>query len=317
MPAGWCCTKVGCMSMIDTGIGADGADPGEPAAIGAELPLPRFEALDRAEGDDRRPRPDRGHRHHDLPGLAHHRRRHAGAGGGGRLAVRSGARGHDPGPPGGRPRHRGRCRQGGRDRARGSRRRRRAALFQGGIHATAAALAGRAGARRAAGAAHHRGRDRARRDRPISSRLREALAEQVPPASLDDHREFVDHMRADDPRDRGGRHRRAGAGDARDRAVGDVRDPRRDGDQPSGHRGAAFHRRQEQLHRRPFPAPFPAARPARAGDRGRARPAACSRSSISPTAGSWAARRARSSPPCSAPSRSGLPAMRRCWRRSS
>ena len=32
------------MSMIDTGIGADGTDPGERAGIGAEPPLPRFEA---------------------------------------------------------------------------------------------------------------------------------------------------------------------------------------------------------------------------------------------------------------------------------
>jgi cell division transport system permease protein len=32
------------MSMIDTGIGADGPDPGESTAIAAELPLPRFEA---------------------------------------------------------------------------------------------------------------------------------------------------------------------------------------------------------------------------------------------------------------------------------
>src|ERR1700675_2148662 len=30
---------------------------------------------------------------------------------------------------------------------------------------------------------------------PDLERLRAALAEQVPPASLDDHREFVDHMR--------------------------------------------------------------------------------------------------------------------------
>jgi cell division transport system permease protein len=32
------------MSMIDTGIGADGVDPGETTAIASELPLPRFEA---------------------------------------------------------------------------------------------------------------------------------------------------------------------------------------------------------------------------------------------------------------------------------
>src|SRR6202163_789994 len=44
MPAGSCCTKVGCMSMIDTGIGADEPDPGGQALIASELPLPRFEA---------------------------------------------------------------------------------------------------------------------------------------------------------------------------------------------------------------------------------------------------------------------------------
>src|ERR1700730_1360334 len=43
MPAGSCCTRVGCLSMIDTKIGADAPDAGEQAAIGAEL-LPRFEA---------------------------------------------------------------------------------------------------------------------------------------------------------------------------------------------------------------------------------------------------------------------------------
>ena len=84
------------------------------------------------------------------------------------------------------------------------------------------------------------------------------LAAEVPSASLDDHRGFVDRMRAMAQRGRGRRARGAGAGADRDRAVGGVRDPRRDGGQPHGDRGAAFHRRQERLHRRPFPAPFPA-----------------------------------------------------------
>ena len=65
------------------------------------------------------------------------------------------------------------------------------------------------------------------------------------------------------PHARDGRHRRArrhrgaGAGAGRHHAVGDIRDPRRHGGQPPGDRGAAFHRRQERIHRRPFPAPFP------------------------------------------------------------
>src|ERR1700716_284528 len=44
MLAGSCCTKVGSMSMIDTGIGADEHDPAESTAIAAEMPLPSFEA---------------------------------------------------------------------------------------------------------------------------------------------------------------------------------------------------------------------------------------------------------------------------------
>src|SRR6266852_910310 len=44
MPAGSCCTRVGCMSMIDSGMGADGPDPGDGAASAADMPLPRFEA---------------------------------------------------------------------------------------------------------------------------------------------------------------------------------------------------------------------------------------------------------------------------------
>jgi cell division transport system permease protein len=44
MPAGSCCMKVGCMSMIDTGIGADAPDQGDGAAGAADTPLPRFEA---------------------------------------------------------------------------------------------------------------------------------------------------------------------------------------------------------------------------------------------------------------------------------
>ena len=51
-------------------------------------------------------------------------------------------------------------------------------------------------------------------------------------ASLDDHRNFVDRMRAMANAARVRRHRDAGAGAAGDRAVGDVRDPRRDGGQP-------------------------------------------------------------------------------------
>ena len=57
------------------------------------------------------------------------------------------------------------------------------------------------------------------------------------------------------------RRRRHSAADAGgDCAVGDLRNARRDGHQPADRRGAAFHRRQGRLHRRPVPAPFSRAR---------------------------------------------------------
>ena len=56
------------------------------------------------------------------------------------------------------------------------------------------------------------------------------------------------------------RHRHSHPDAGRDGAVGDLRHPRRHGDQPPDRRGAAFHRRQERFHRRPVSAPFPAAR---------------------------------------------------------
>src|ERR1700680_4830965 len=43
MPAGSCCTRVGCMSMIDTKIGAGEPAPGAPA-LAAEMRLPSFES---------------------------------------------------------------------------------------------------------------------------------------------------------------------------------------------------------------------------------------------------------------------------------
>src|ERR1700676_440452 len=44
MPAGSCCTRVGCMSMIEPNLGEEEPDPGPQALIAAEMPLPRFEA---------------------------------------------------------------------------------------------------------------------------------------------------------------------------------------------------------------------------------------------------------------------------------
>ena len=70
------------------------------------------------------------------------------------------------------------------------------------------------------------------------------------------------------------------AGPGGDGAVGGVRHPRRHGDQSPHRRGPAFHRRQERLHRRAVPGPFPRPRIARA-----AALAAAPRSSVLAVAG--------------------------------
>ncbi len=73
------------------------------------------------------------------------------------------------------------------------------------------------------------------------------------------------HLDRTDAQDGGGRgrrrprHLRPGAGG--DRALGRLRHPRRDVEQPPDRRGAAFRRRQGGLHRLPVPASFPRPRP--------------------------------------------------------
>ena len=123
---------------------------------------------------------------------------------------------------------------------------------------------------RVAGAAHHRGADHpGRHARPLQ--LRAVLGAQVPVATLDDHRGFVERMRA---MAAGGGYRRIGCARpraCRHHAVGDLRDPRRHRDQPAGDRGAPSHRRQEQFHRQAFPAALPRPRPAGRPDRWRRR----------------------------------------------
>ena len=98
---------------------------------------------------------------------------------------------------------------------------------------------------------------------PDLPQLRRMLAEQVPGAMLDDHRGWVDRMRAmaGTAVAVGVGVLRAGAGGHG--AGGDLRHARRDGDQQDGDRGVAFRRRQEPIHRRQFPAPLSTARPAR------------------------------------------------------
>ena len=65
-------------------------------------------------------------------------------------------------------------------------------------------------------------------------------------------------------------------GARRDRAVGHLRDARRDGDQPADRRGAAFRRRQGRLYRRRIPAPFPRCSASRAARSAAARRSSCS-----------------------------------------
>ncbi len=94
-------------------------------------------------------------RHHDIPRGADGRHRPARRRRLRRLALVRLPRGHDPGAALPDPRHRGRCREGRGDGARGARRRRRQDLQQGRIRAPSGAVAGHgAQFRRAAGAAH-------------------------------------------------------------------------------------------------------------------------------------------------------------------
>ena len=169
MRAGWCCTTAGCTFTIEsrtvtqmTEVESTDDMTATPRMPGG--PLPRFEHAAGAAQLDLRPRADRGRRHHDVPGLAHHRRGDAGRQRGERMAVGRVARGDHSDHPGARPRSRRRRGQGGRGRARLSRHRRGAGLFEGGILQAARAVARqRAHARRIAGAAPDRGQDRVRR----------------------------------------------------------------------------------------------------------------------------------------------------------
>ena len=147
---------------------------------------------------------------------------------------------------------------------------------------------------------------------PDIPQLRGLLAEQVPGASLDDHRGWIDRMRAMAGTAVARRYRYSGAGDRRDHPLGHVRDPRRDGDQQAGHRGAAFRRRQERLYRRPFPAAFPAVRPQGRRDR-RRRAIVLFALAGAVTAGLPALPGASRPRPCSGRSRSALPAISSCW----
>ena len=169
------------------------------------------------------------------------------------------------------PRPRGGHRQGCRPGARVRRGCRGAALFQGGNGAPARAMAGqRRATRGTSGPAHHRRSDRIRRGarRRDTCAGRWASKFRAPASTI-----IAASSSACAPWP--GRSLPAAwacsCSCCRHRALGHVRDPRRHGHQPSGHRGAAFHRRQGQFHRRAFPAAFPAAGAERGTDRRRRR----------------------------------------------
>ena len=151
---------------------------------------------DRAEALDRRPGAGRGRRHHDVPGLAHHRRGHAGAKLGGRMAVRRRARGHHPGAAGATartstPKWRARssspARVPGVGEVRAYTKEESAGLLEPWLGSGLVA-------RRSAGAADDRGEASVRRRR---SRAAEEgrWPSKVAGASLDDHRAWIDRMR--------------------------------------------------------------------------------------------------------------------------
>ena len=92
------------------------------------------------------------------------------------------------------------------------------------------------------------------------AQLRSALSANVPSAALDDHRSWIERMRA--------MARSAvlagicnPCADGRsDDLVGFICDPWRNGHQSRGHRSAAFRRRQKRIYRAAFSAAFPGAR---------------------------------------------------------
>ena len=252
------------MSTIDDNRGVEAYDD-RPLAQ-AEAPARGAAALresDRSRQHDRRPRADRGHRHHDVPGLADHRRRDPGARRRRRLAVGGGARGHDPGARRVRPRHRGRRARAAELARKLARRRRRARLFARRIRAPAGAVA----------------RHRARRSTTCRCRASSWCGSKASRRPI-----LPSCAGSSPPRCR----RRASTTTATSStACARWRTRRVFGGlavlalvllatvlsvvfatrgamaaNRTGDRGAAFHRRQERLHRRSLPAPLPAARPA-------------------------------------------------------
>ncbi|MEI9803695.1 MAG: hypothetical protein WDN48_03455 [Pseudolabrys sp.] len=80
---------------------------------------------------------------------------------------------------------------------------------------------------------------------PDIAQLRKTLAEQAPGATLDDHRGWIDRMRAMAGTAVRRRHRHSGSDDRGHRSVGHIRHARRDGHQQDCNRGAAFRRRKK------------------------------------------------------------------------
>ena len=216
---------------------------------------------------------DRRRRHHDLPGLAHHRRGHSGR----RLGAANGRRTSRAKSPSRSCRRPGRdldagCRAGGRpSRATspasarcGPTARRNPASCSSPGSAPGLTLD------ESAGAAPDRGQDRARRGARHLPQLRKHARASRCRAPCSTTIAAGSTACARWPaRAVGGRRRHPRPDDRGHHAVRHLRHARRHGGQQDGDRGAAFRRRQERLHRRPFPAPFPAARPARRRDRRR------------------------------------------------
>ena len=291
------------------------AEPWDDFEAVAPLALaPPAATADRAQELDRRPLAGRGRRHHDVPRLADDRRRDAGASarratGNPMSAARSPSRCGRPRGATSKPtcarRPRSRARRRASPTCAPIRKEESARLLEpwlgSGLSLDDLPIPRLIVVKLASGVL------------PDFAALRQALAAQVAGATLDDHRRWIDRMRtmAETAVAAGIARARPGAG--RHRAVGHLRDARRHGDQPPDRRGAAFCRRDRRLHRRPVPAPFPAARPQ--GRRHRRRRGdllvrRCWKRRTPGSPGPPAATRPR---PCSAASRSASPAI---WRSS-
>ena len=222
--------------------------------------MPARRVADRAARLDRRPRAHRRRRDHDLPRLADDRAvllvRH----GGERMAVRT-LRAKSP----------CRCRPvAGRDLEDDVTRRPRSVRAVPGVaevrpftkEQSTKLLEPWLGrglvARRLAGAAPDRGAARRPARIPNWPQLRRMFTEKVPGAVLDDHRGWIERMRAMAGTAVAGGHFPVAPGDRRDHAFRHLRDAWGDGDQRPVIEVLHFVGARNRYHRQAFPAAFPA-----------------------------------------------------------